>query len=82
MFAVAYEWDFEEIVGIRGVSAVAVDVASGDDFSIYVASGALGSLSSFIYSPWKNATENYPSAQDGLVDAVGNRFASIAYTKV
>ena len=84
MLPVAYEWDFEEIVGLRGVSVVSVTGGPNSSTNIFAVSGELGALVQMV-SPIIVATtslSSFRTSVPGLIDAVGNQFAHIAYVKV
>ena len=73
------------MTGIRGVSAIAIGSGSNASTSVFSASGELGAIVQLM-SPIMLGTSSLSpipaSISTGLIDAVGNRFALLAYVKV
>jgi hypothetical protein len=82
---VAYEWEFQEVVGLRGVTAVAVDpVDAGFDNggAIFATSGELGTLVRLFASIGVSSTNEARGDTRNMSDAVGNQFAQLVFIKV
>jgi hypothetical protein len=85
LFAVAYEWEFQEVVGLRGVTAVAAD-PDGAGFdnggAIFATSGELGTIVRLFSSTGVSSSNKAPGDTPNTQDAVGNEFAQLVYIKV
>ncbi len=77
--AAVYEWDFEEIVGLRDVVAVAADSTSGPagGTGVYAVSDSLAALVQL-----RSMEIGGFESGEGMVDAVGQVFARLAYVEV